>query len=47
MVIWIHKQGESVGFPKECRCEAERCGHEYVTDDELIAGIETVVKEGE
>ncbi len=34
MVIWIHKQGESVGFPKECRCEAERCGHEYVTDEE-------------
>lgn len=46
-VIWIHKQGESVGFPKECRCEAEVSGHEYVTDEELTAGIETTMKEGE
>ena len=28
-------------------CPAERCGHEYVTDDELITGIETAMKEGE
>jgi len=46
-VIWISKDGESWSFPKECRHEAEAAGHEYVTDEELITGIETAMKGGE
>lgn len=43
-VIWVNS---GMALPKECRCKAEASDHEYVTDEELLTGIETAMKEEE
>lgn len=46
-VIWVGKSGDSMAFPKECRCKAEAFGDEWIPDDELKSGIEEAEIEDE